>query len=88
MLRWNYGWTQDPAFYPQIVKFEWSTVGTGTGRPYMLDSTAQKFLEENTLGPPVSYKRPRVDLAGHSFVSPEKAGRKPGWRKPRLVDDA
>ena len=54
----------------------------------MLDSTAQKFLEENTLGPPVSYKRPRVDLAGHSFVSPEKAGRKPGWRKPRLVDDA
>ena len=42
---------------------------------------------ERRTGPPASAalagQRPRVDLADPSGVSPKKAGRKQGWRKPR-----
>ena len=61
-----------PALQPQIVKFEWSAVRTGLGKPYMRDPTVQKFLEETALGLPMPGKRPRVDLAGPSGVSPIK----------------
>ena len=42
-----------PSPPPQIVKFEWSPVRTGQGKPYMRDPTVQKFLEETTLGLPM-----------------------------------
>ena len=78
----------DPATNPQVVKFEWKAIQTGAGTPYQRDPTVQKFLRESTLDPTVAGKRSRVDLAGPSGVSPKKAGRKPGWRKPRPGDAA
>ena len=34
----------DPAIHPQIVKFEWSPVETGSGKPYFRDPTVKQFL--------------------------------------------
>ena len=66
------------AINPKIMKFELSPVWTGKGKPYVRDPSIQKFLEETALDPPVPGKRPRIDLAGPSGVSPKKADRKPG----------
>ena len=63
-----------PAQHDQIVMFEWEAVQTGQGRPYSGNPTVQKFLEESTLDPPVAGKRPRIDLAGPSGLSPKKCG--------------
>ena len=76
----------DPAINPKIMKFKWSPVRTGKGKSYMCDPTVQKFLEETALESPVTGKRPRIDLAGPSGVSPKRAGRKLGWRKQRPGD--
>ena len=54
----------------------------------MCDPTIQKFLKETTLDLPVAGKRPRIDLAGPSGVSPKKAGHNPGWTKPLPCDAA
>ena len=76
----------DPAINPKIMKFKWSPVRTGKGKSYMCDPTVQKFLEETALESPGAGKRPRIDLAGPSGVSPKRAGRKLGWRKQRPGD--
>ena len=64
------------------MKFEWSAIQTGIGTPCQRDPTVQRFLGETTLEPTVAGKK----LAGPSGVSPKKAGRVPGWRKPRPGD--
>jgi hypothetical protein len=78
----------DPAQHHQIVKVEWDAVETGKGSPYSRDPTVQKFLAESALDPPMAGKRPRVDLAGPSGLSPKKCGRKVGYRKPPRPGDA
>ena len=53
------------------MKFAWSA---GKGKPYHHDTTVQKFLKETSLDLPFADRRPRVDLAGTSDFSPQKAG--------------
>ena len=72
----------NPGTNQQAVKFEWNTVQTGKRIPCQRDPTIQKFMRETTLDPTVAGKRPRVDLASPSGVSPKKAGHVQGWRKP------
>ena len=68
----------DPATNQRVVKFEWNAIQTGKGIPYQRDLTIQRFLGETTLDPAVAGKRPRVDLAGPSCVSPSGGESAPG----------
>ena len=45
----------DPALHPQIVKFKWSAIRTGKGKPYVRDPTVQRLLDKTKLDPHANY---------------------------------